>query len=199
MCEKLFEEVLCEWLDDGEVDRLRESNGYPRRKVAQTPGAYLQDRQRAAVLGQPPRVRPRNIPHPRIRDLLQVEPNDVVLDVLQHLCAADVRLAEVAQEVPQAELERDLVRVRVPAEVLHDEGVVRVKGLFVPTAVQDDANDLALLHLGQFELRKARAGVDVVLQKKTNISRGCKLDSEKLTSLLISTMKILLRMSVFMP
>ena len=34
---------------------------------------------------------------------------------------------------------------------------------YVTTAVQDDANNLALLHFRQLKLRKSFAGIDVVL------------------------------------
>ena len=34
---------------------------------------------------------------------------------------------------------------------------------YITTAMQDDANDLALLHFRQLELRKSFAGIDVVL------------------------------------
>lgn len=36
--------------------------------------------------------------------------------------------------------------------MLDDEGVVRVEGLLVAAAVQNDADDLALLDFGQLEL-----------------------------------------------
>ena len=113
---------------------------------------YLQDSQCTAVLRQPPCIRPRDVPHARVRDLLEVKPDIVLPHVLEHLRTANVRLAKISQEVPQAELQRDLVRVRVTAEVLNDKGVVWVERLLVAAAVQDDADDLALLHLGELEL-----------------------------------------------
>lgn len=139
-------------------------------------GTYLENGQCNTVLCEPPRIRLRDVAHARVRDLLQVKPElrAVVLHVLEHLRAADVCLAEVAQEVPQAELQRDLVRVGVAAEVLDDEGVVRVEGLLVSDAMQDDADNLALLNLGQFELGEAFAGVDVVLTNRCELGQTLK-------------------------
>ena len=90
----------------------------------------LQDGERAAVFGDPPPVRTRDVAQPRRRDALHVEPR-VLAEVLDHLRAADSGLAEVAQEDPQAELQRDPVRVRRAAELLRDEGVVRVVRLLL--------------------------------------------------------------------
>ena len=72
----------------------------------------LQDGERAAVLGDPPPERARDVAHARARDRLDVEARTLVLaEILQDLRATDGRLAHIAQEVPQAELQRDLVRV----------------------------------------------------------------------------------------
>ena len=105
-------------LEDGEVDGL-------------------EDGERAAVLREPPAERARDVAHARGGDGLDVEARAGVLaEALEDLGAADGRLAEVAEEVPEAELERDLVRVREAAELLADEGVVRVVLLFRYKACQ---------------------------------------------------------------
>lgn len=50
----------------------------------------------------------------------------VFAEVLEDPRATDGCLAHVAEEVPETELESDLVRMREAAELLADEGVVRV-------------------------------------------------------------------------
>ena len=67
----------------------------------------------------------------------------------------------------------------------------------VTTAVKDDADDLALLYLGQVELCQSFAGVQIVLRHQT--LRSPRTARTPRTSLLINTTKTLRRISVFMP
>ena len=60
----------------------------------------------------------------------------VLAEAFEDLGAADGHLAEVAEEVPEAELEYDLVRVREAGELLADEGIVRVVLLFLDEACE---------------------------------------------------------------
>lgn len=118
------------------------------------------------TLGDPPAVRPREMPRPPIRYVARLTERRLIVR-REPLETADVRLAKVAQQIPERVLQRDLVRacVRtgVGAETLHDERVERVVGALVADAVQHDADDLALLDLLETERGETVARIDVVL------------------------------------
>lgn len=59
-------------------------------------------------------------------------------------------VTELAEKVPQSVLECKSMRVRFRAEVIDDESVVGIVGLFRGAAVQGDSHKLALLSFGKF-------------------------------------------------
>jgi hypothetical protein len=74
------------------------------------------------MLCDEPRIQPSDVSDTILCDLLPVAKVTfvAVVQVLDDLSTTDVLLAEVSQEVPQAELQGDLVRVRIGTQVLRD-------------------------------------------------------------------------------
>lgn len=79
------------------------------------PASYLEDAQIHNILRNPPRVRPCRVAHARGRYLFEIEPSIVFSGILDHLRPTDGGLTHASQEVPKAKLQRNLVRVRLPA------------------------------------------------------------------------------------
>lgn len=91
-------------------------------------GPHLQDHQREDISGYTPSVELGKVGDPPTRHLGDLA---IVLDILDHLLASDLLLAELPQEVPEAVLKGDGEAVRFGAHPVSDESVVRVVGLLL--------------------------------------------------------------------
>jgi hypothetical protein len=119
---------------------------------------HLEYRERERALRDEPRVQPRDVAAPALRDLLcAVERARAVADALEHFRAADTSLAERAEEVPERELERDLVRVRLCAQVREQECIIRVVCLLLRARTHGQRRAAAASGAGNVRYRNSAA------------------------------------------